>query len=306
LIEKIKNNEFSIFLYGMTPPKVGTEDEKIVASSERLQNRISGKNLDGLILYDVQDEETRTDALRPFPYIASIDPIDFYSNYLESVPLAPLFYKCVGKYTDCEMKSWVQKAQNLGGAAVFVGMASEEQEVTMSLEDAYIIKERYAPELTLGAVMIPERHVVLGDEPERMLKKVVNGVSFFVTQMVYDIQGALNCLADYKQKFNEVGRPIVPIIFTISPCGSEKTLKFMEWLGISIPQDVRNTLNEGDDMLSQSLKHCARVIEELRSFCTAQEIPIGFNVESVAIKKSEVEAAVSLIDLIQSECIAEQ
>ncbi|MGL1901305.1 MAG: methylenetetrahydrofolate reductase [Fibrobacterales bacterium] len=298
-IEKIKSGDSNIILYGMTPPKVGAADDKITEAADRLLGRVSGRDLNGLILYDVQDEKTRTSKPRPFPYMASIDPIDYYTKHLNSSGLSPLFYKCVGKYSDCELKSWVQKAENSGGAAVFVGMASSDQEVTMTLEDAYIIKERYAPELLLGAVMIPERHAVLGDEPDRMLKKVLNGVSFFVTQMVYDIPKALNALADYKSRFVSGGLPIVPIIFTISPCGSNKTLEFMEWLGISIPDDVRSILMNGDDMLSQSLKYCDEVIDELRSFCTAQEIPFGFNVESVAIKKSEVEAAVGLIETIQ-------
>ncbi|MGL1933563.1 MAG: methylenetetrahydrofolate reductase [Fibrobacterales bacterium] len=302
-IDKIKSGDSDIILYGMTPPKVGTEETAIAVAANRLATRVSGSDLDGLILYDVQDEKTRTSKPRPFPYMASIDPIDYYTTHLDSIGLSPLLYKCVGKYSDCELKSWVQKAEKIGGAAVFVGMASDDQEVTMTLEDAYIIKERYAPDLLLGAVMIPERHAVLGDEPDRMLKKALNGVSFFVTQMVYNVPSALNALADYKNRFVEVGQPIVPVIFTISPCGSNKTLEFMEWLGISIPDDVREILTSGDDMLVQSLKHCNEVIDELRSFCTAQNIPYGFNVESVAIKKSEVEAAVGLIETIQKGTI---
>ncbi len=298
LAQKIRNKESNITLYGMTPPKVGADPEAIVAGAERLKNRIGGYELDGLILYDVQDEETRTDVARPFPYMASIDPVDYKSEYISDVTTPSVVYKCVGKYSVDEMKVWLEKVASLNACSVFVGMASRDQKISMTLDEAYALKKQYAPDVCLGAVMIPERHAVLHDEPARMLNKVKNGVEYFVTQMVYDIPNALSCLQDYKAYFDDNKQEIVPVVFTISPCGSVRTMEFMKWLGISIPISVATELIDAEDMLQQSVEHCHLVIESLKKFCLEQGIPYGFNVESVAIRKVEVEAAVSLLEVV--------
>jgi len=40
----------------------------------------------------------------------------------------------------------------------------------------------------------------------------------------------------------ENNRAIAPIIFTLTPCGSLKSLEFMKWLGIDIPKWLSNDL----------------------------------------------------------------
>ena len=56
LVEKIKNRESGIILYGITPPKLGTSPEKITEIANRQIHRLESLNIDGLILYDLQDE----------------------------------------------------------------------------------------------------------------------------------------------------------------------------------------------------------------------------------------------------------
>ncbi len=41
-------------------------------------------------------------------------------------------------------------------------------------------------------------------------------------------------LSDYRHHGKEHGIALAPILFTLTPCGSAKTLQFMKWLGISI------------------------------------------------------------------------
>ena len=50
LIEKIKNRESNIVLYGITPPKKGTSDEKIAEISARQVERLQSQQVDGLVL----------------------------------------------------------------------------------------------------------------------------------------------------------------------------------------------------------------------------------------------------------------
>ena len=43
-----------------------------------------------------------------------------------------------------------------------------------------------------------------------------------------------------------------------------------------------------------SFQHCLHGAEDLAAFCRRLGIPYGFNVESVAIRRAEIEAAVEL------------
>ena len=67
----------SIFLYGTTPPRLGTPAEQVAAAADKLAARLAGLPLDGVVLYDIQDETGRTQLPRPFPFVGTIDPRDY-------------------------------------------------------------------------------------------------------------------------------------------------------------------------------------------------------------------------------------
>ncbi|MGB5868286.1 MAG: hypothetical protein WBG69_10485 [Arcobacteraceae bacterium] len=92
---------------------------------------------------------------------------------------------------------------------------------------------------------------------------------------------------------------MVPIIFTLTPCGSVKTLDFMKWLGINIPNYLEEDLKESGNILKDSVKLSRDIFEELYKFGIKRGIPVGCNVESVAIRKEEIEASVELLEEVR-------
>ena len=72
----------------------------------------------------------------------------------------------------------------------------------------------------------------------------------------------------------------------------------MKWLGISIPRWLENELMHSQDILERSLKVCAGNWAELSDYARIKNIPIGCNIESVAIRKVEVEASFELLQQI--------
>jgi hypothetical protein len=86
-----------------------------------------------------------------------------------------------------------------------------------------------------------------------------------------------------------------PILFTLTPCGSAKSLQFMEWLGIDIPRGLRNDLSHAQDILRQSLEACLAIAEDLIAFAAKKQIPIGFNVESVALRRRFLSPTLALL-----------
>jgi 5,10-methylenetetrahydrofolate reductase len=165
----------------------------------------------------------------------------------------------------------------------------------MSMSDAYKLKAETNSDLLLGGVTIPERHQAKGDEHIRVFNKIAQGCSFFVSQGVYDVNAAKNFLSDYYYYGQAHDIPLVPILLTLTPCGSIKTLQFMKWLGISIPRWLENELIRSEDILHKSVDFSEQNWLELKSFADEKGIPIGCNIESVAIRKVEVEASIELL-----------
>lgn len=298
LIEKIKNRESGIVLYGIVPPKKETPVEKVAEIAAKQTERLQDKQIDGLILYDIQDEESRTSEERPFPFMETLDSLEYSREYLSSLSVPKIIYRSVGKYSEAEFSEFLNKVSPEKELTVFVGASSASQKVTMSVADAYRLRKEINETIVLGGVTIPERHKSKGNEHIRVFDKISQGCSFFVSQGVYDVNASKDFLSDYYYYGQENGIPLVPIIFTLTPCGSEKTLQFMKWLGISIPRWLENDLIHSDDILQQSIEYAQQSWKELKEFAAEKKIPIGCNIESVAVRKVEVEASIELLQRV--------
>jgi len=295
LAEKIKNRESGIILYGVTPPKKGTSTEKIEEIALRQIQRLQPLNIDGLILYDIQDETSRTSEERPFPFMETLDAFSYSEKYLKALSASKVIYRSVGKYSKAEISQFLLDASPENYLTVFVGASSKSQAVKLSMSDAYHLKAETNSELLLGGVTIPERHQRKGDEHLRVFNKIAQGCTFFVSQGVYDVNASKNFLSEYYYYGQTHNIPLVPILFTLTPCGSLKTLQFMKWLGISIPKWLENDLTHSNDILQKSVDFSEQSWLELKSFADEKGIPIGCNIESVAIRKVEVDASIELL-----------
>ena len=299
LADKIRAKEDGILLYGITPPKVGHTQEEIDAIAKKHIERISPLPIDGLVLYDIQDESDRTNEKRPFPFIKTLNPCEYSKKYLQDLGIPRVVYRAVGNYTKETLSDWLEETKASQVHSVFVGAASHEQKNPISLKDAYALKREVNDNLCLGGILIPERHMVKHDEHMRVFSKTDNSCEYFITQCVYNVHAAKTFLTDYVKFAKENNKDIVPIIFTLTPCGSAKTLDFMKWLGINIPNYLEEDLKQSGDILHDSVKLSRDIFEELYKFGKRHGVPVGCNVESVAIRKSEIEASIELLHEIQ-------
>jgi 5,10-methylenetetrahydrofolate reductase len=180
-----------------------------------------------------------------------------------------------------------------------VGAPSRGSAAGLPLTDAYALARQRAPNLLLGGIAIAERHARKLDEHERILAKTERGCRFFVTQAVYDVTSTKSLLSDYALAVREKNGVPLPIILTFSPCGSLKTLSFMKWLGVAFPRWLENELQFAQDPLAKSLELCERIFIEVWDFARDKGIPLGINVESVSIRKTEIEASVELLQRLR-------
>ncbi|MEZ4233932.1 MAG: hypothetical protein R3B89_32460 [Polyangiaceae bacterium] len=281
--------------YGITPPKIAYSEEKRLQTAALQSARIAALPIDALVVYDLQDESSRTDAKRPFPFLRAIDPLSYAYEYLSGVPQKKIVYRSVSTLTREELVGWLRRLDELGGAAVLVGAPSRSESVKLRLPDAYRVRLDEAAGVPLGGVVIAERHESRGGEDERVLRKLDQGCSFFISQAVYSVTASKNLLSSLHYRCQEAGRPVPPISLTLSPCGSKKTLEFMSWLGVSVPLWLRNELLHAHDILEKSVDLSLAGFEELLDFAREKRIPLGCNVESVSLRKEEIEASVHLV-----------
>lgn len=265
-VEKIKNRKSGIVLYGIVPPKKGSDTKKIEEISNLQMQRIGSNDLDGLILYDIQDEAERTCQERPFPFLETVDSFTYSREYLSSLSIPKIIYRAVGKHSPAELSRFLMRLSPENESTVFVGASSGSQKVTMPVSDAYKLWRDISSQVVLGGVTIPERHRTKTNEHIRVFEKISNGCSFFVSQGVYDVNASKDLLSDYYYYGKERGIPLVPIIFTLTPCGSKKTLQFMSWLGISIPRWLENDLIHSKDILQRSVDCSEENWKELKDF----------------------------------------
>ena len=233
--------------------------------------------------------------------LPTMDPADYLERHLEAWPTPVVVYRATAKYTERDLVEWIGSQDAARRMTVFVGAASRGKRVATTLRRAQQLRAEVNPDLLLGGVAIPERHTRKGDEHLRLVAKQEAGCAYFVSQVVYDGNGAKNLVSDYAYECRDRGLDPVPIVFTFSGCGSVKTLEFLRWLGVDVPRWIENDLRHADDPLDASLEHAEATALELMSFCRHLGVPFGINVESVSIRKAEIEASVHLAERLRSK-----
>jgi hypothetical protein len=296
--DALERRAAGILTYGLTPPKRSTPPDKRAAAAARQLARISELPVDALVLYDIQDESARTDVARPFPFLESTDPTEYAYDDLASLALPKIVYRSVVGLSAAALRQSLSRIEAHGGLSVFVGAASKHVAPKLKLSEAYELARRELPALPVGGVLIAERHSETSREDERVRRKLQQGCRFFVTQAVYSAVASKNVLSDLYFESQKAGQQLPPILITLSPCGSLKTLEFMRWLGISVPRWIENELLHAKDILRASVEQSVEVFRELHQFAASKGIPLGCNVESVSLRKEEIDASVELVHAV--------
>lgn len=294
LAARISSGHGDFLLFAITPPRQSTPAERLPDIAQATIDRLDHLGLDGLILYDIDDESSRNPVERPFPFSPTVDPSEYRADHLRSWRTPVILYRAVGKYPREDLRTWVAEQDPRNTLTVMVGAATSGTAPAVSLADAQAMRAELNPDLLLGGVAIPERHSRRENEHLRLIAKQEAGCRFFVTQVVYDLNAAKNLVSDYRYACESRGLDPVPIVFTFSVCGSMKTLEFLRWLGVDVPRWIENDLRHSSNPLAASSEQAAATAVELVDFCRRLGVPFGLNVESVSIRREEIEASVEL------------
>jgi hypothetical protein len=94
---------------------------------------------------------------------------------------------------------------------------------------------------------------------------------------------------------------IVPkkVILTFAPCGRQKTMTFVKWLGMHVPEEVENRIFSSANPVRESVNISCELLRNVLEHTGSSGVPIGINVESLSIFKEEIDAAHELFQRLQ-------
>ena len=289
-----------LFLYGTTPPRAGAAPEQVATAAQKLGERLRGLPVDGVVVYDIQDESGRTAQPRPFPFVATVDPRSYSSLLARQTGLGTITYKALAQLDEAGWRAWLDESAHAGARLVsVVGRPTSGVRYALSLSRAVRIAAEHPASFTVGGVAIAERHTEERSESARLLAKAVEGCAFFISQAVYHAPPTRRLLADYLRDCRGAGVPPRRIVLTFAPCGREKTLAFLRWLGVNVaPQTARSILDAARP-LERSIGICRDNLRRILDGPYGSAIPLGVNVESVSINRDEIDATVELFGVLR-------
>lgn len=326
------NKTHPVCLFGTVAPRSHLPLEKVDEFAKKLSNTLlelhkSSRGIDGIMIYDIQEEESRSSEKRPFAYCSTHPPRLFAKLLQEQTNIDVVVYRCVASRNKEEFENWlVETWQNYHTKnLVFVGASSSKEEVVgFNVNESTELAMRHPKtDYRIGGIVLPERHRDKDDEHIRLYQKTLAGASFFTSQVIYNVDCAIWCLKDYdsyiKSKIQseedlaeEAARQTVPtarLIFVFAPFGREDTLRFLKWLGVEIPLSTekrilsrktnKERIRESIDICKENLKRILYAIEFYNI-----EVPIGIAVETVSKYSDEFAGSITLFKELQRELYA--
>ena len=185
LSDVLKDSSRPAFLFGSTPPREGTSEEKARESCAKFAARSAVLATDGFIVYDIQDEGGRTKMERPFPFRKTMDAAQYASYFRPVSGKQCVVYKSVVEESSEAFESWLDNAISQYGHNAFnlVGApSSSQQSLGLTLGQAGVVVNKRAAAASFGCVCIPERHTSKGNEHLNMFRKIESGAQWFITQ----------------------------------------------------------------------------------------------------------------------------
>mmetsp|Transcript_11699 Transcript_11699/g.37514 ORF Transcript_11699/g.37514 Transcript_11699/m.37514 type:complete len:398 (-) Transcript_11699:199-1392(-) len=298
------------FLFGCTPPGEGTDDAKAALIAQKFADRGRVLAVDGYIVYDVQDESVRTDTRRPFPYRKLVEPSGFASQLGNASHKGCVVYKAVTNMASpAAFEEWLDMAVKQHGhrAINVVGAPSARANHTgpSTKEASAMVAGRNG--VHFGAVCIAERHLSKRNEHSVLAKKASWGAEWFITQGIYDPEPTIDVILAYAAQCEAEGTRPRKIILTFTPCGRRKTLEFIKWLGMHVPQAVEDRIFADQTEVKRPMTavalSCALLCEHLQTILARTKgcgVPLGINVESVSGYRDEIDSTHDLFRSLQA------
>src|SRR3954452_21822050 len=107
LISRIDSGRSEFLIFALTPPRLATDREHAQEIADATIARLAPIGLDGLILYDIDDEADRNPAERTFPFMPTLAPADYLADHFGGWDRPVIIYRASSKYAPAEPPAWL-------------------------------------------------------------------------------------------------------------------------------------------------------------------------------------------------------
>jgi len=121
----------------------------------------------------------------------------------------------------------------------------------------------HAQDMVFGGVTIAERHMKKKNEHLTLANKVKLGAQWFITQAIYNPEPTIEVINEYGALCKSEGMDAKKLILTFAPCGRPKTMSFMHWLGVSVPEETEKAILEAPVPVEASVNLLCDMLQKI-------------------------------------------
>ena len=278
--DKIKRPRRPVVVYEILPPR--EKDGTLNSYAANISSLLSQTHIDAINIPEVRDEIGRGE--RPVKNQLRAEPREFGKLLQDIVGIESIVNRVVVHQTLEKEMIWFEETYNKYEIENLITVGGESRNITYpgpSVKKALeAIKQNEKLNVLCGGISIPSRE----KESLKLIEKSNNGSEFFTTQVLYDSSKIIKMISHYQKRSDEQNTFPRRLLLSFAPVSSKKNIDFLKWLGVDIPADTEEYLNENDQrMTERSMEISINVLNETLRFLNENKIvvPIGLNVEHI-------------------------
>ena len=278
--DKIKRPRRPVVVYEILPPR--EKDGTLNSYAANISSLLSQTHIDAINIPEVRDEIGRGE--RPVKNQLRAEPREFGKLLQDIVGIESIVNRVVVHQALEKEMIWFEETYNKYEIENLITVGGESRNITYpgpSVKKALeAIKQNEKLNVLCGGISIPSRE----KESLRLIEKSNNGSEFFTTQVLYDSSKIIKMISHYQKRCDEQNTFPRRLLLSFAPVSSKKNIDFLKWLGVDIPADTEEYLNEDDQIMTKrSMEIAINVLNETLTFLNENKIvvPIGLNVEHI-------------------------
>ena len=302
--DKIKRPRRPVVVYEILPPR--EKDGTLNSYAANISSLLSQTHIDAINIPEVRDEIGRGE--RPVKNQLRAEPREFGKLLQDIVGIESIVNRVVVHQALEKEMIWFEETYNKYEIENLITVGGESRNITYpgpSVKKALeAIKQNEKLNVLCGGISIPSRE----KESLRLIEKSNNGSEFFTTQVLYDSSKIIKMISHYQKRCDEQNTFPRRLLLSFAPVSSKKNIDFLKWLGVDIPADTEEYLNEDDQIMTKrSMEIAINVLNETLKFLNENKIvvPIGLNVEHIMSYnfQSSIEMLQELARIYREFCI---
>ena len=247
-------------------------------------------------------EETRP-GRRAIPFSPKMDHVRFGELVREQQSgLTIIPHKRSVRLPTKEFARWVQQLvdKNIGHIVAVGGESHTISYPGLSVPEAATFVTRSFPRIKVGGITIFTRK----DEVKRIVAKVKSGITFFLSQIIFEASPMKRVLSELKRQCEDEQLEFPDVYVSLAPAARIRDLVFMQWLGVQLPPTLLSLLANKDEprVEARTFEVLKKLIDEVVEVMAKVTSNVGFNIGHVVY--DNLDLSERLIELVSSRADA--